>query len=137
MMSLQFAAYYPPGCPPDDAARVTSDVLRCVEHDPPQSDDFVPVYCLSRSLFLGDNICQACGISVTSSIAHLKKAIALIPALRKYKYIAKGTVTPDSGVMKETPSRMNSAHCTWWPYLDVIPHMLFRVVEVIGDGRGN
>src|SRR5260370_39057749 len=60
---MSWPAFFPPDCPPPDAEAVTRQVLRFVDHDPPQAEDFLSLLQSGRSVPQNKR-CEAAGLSV-------------------------------------------------------------------------
>jgi len=123
-----FPDFFPENCPPSDAIEKNINVFRYIENKPPSDDDFKSYYELNPVKHEGR--VEAYGLSVVSNLESAKNSLNLNPGLRrKYKFIAKGTVTPDSGVIKNTPSQKQKYHMTWWLYQGVKPASNFTVCD--------
>ncbi len=73
--------------------------------------------------------CQACGLSVFTNIEHAKRVRRRTKRLRSC-VIGVGTLTPEMGVIKPTPSqRSGKSHCTWWVPTGLRPWTVFQIIK--------
>ena len=117
-------------CPPADAVARAEHVYRFVETDPPTAKDFrTHAAGFSRKAKRDpDKHCQACGVSVTDTLANAR-ALSLLPLFAK-RMVAEGHPTP--GVVKVTPSLGKPGHMTWWIPKGATPWKNFRVLARAG-----
>src|SRR5689334_8667524 len=123
-----FPAGWPTGCPPSDAQEASGTVYRLLKTDQPTCGDFEtwfekgqqPQYPNPTAL------CQACAVSVSSSIEDLRQRMARQPDV--WKHIAVGVLDAGCGVMKPTPCKQDRFHCSWWCFEDVVRHGRFTVI---------
>lgn len=121
--------FFPNNCPPVDAVEAKIDVFRYTKNSPPTEEDFKSHYEMEPEKYLG--VIDAYGLSVISNLESAKNGLNLNPGLRKkFKYIAEGNLTTDCGVIKQTPSRNQKYHMTWWLYKNVEPSMRFKVCKI-------
>jgi hypothetical protein len=123
---------FPPNCPPRKAKKASGEVYRLVGSNPPAAKDFRSWYELYKDKTYNDEAtkCQACGLSVYTQKSDVSSLINRIPGLRKKK-IALGKLTPDLGVMLNTPSFENEqSHHTWWFPVGKEPWTVFQVVDI-------
>ena len=131
MKDQKYPDYFPVGCPPDDALTEEQWLFRFCQGNVPQEDDFVSYYLKNPQKYKG-NI-RAYGLSVLKSKEDCLSAIRKFPWIRQYQSIAKGETNEYKGSWKETPSRQNPAHVTWWVCKDVNPLTFFQTELKIGD----
>ncbi len=121
----EYPEYFPEGCPPEDANTDEQMLYRfCSSENIPREEDFVSYYQRDPLKYKG-NI-PAYGLSVMKSREDCLEAYRKSPYLRKYKSIAKGKTNEKRGSWKETPSRQNPAHVTWWVCNNVKPLAFFQ-----------
>lgn len=124
---MRFPDWYPESCPPDDALPARGKVYRLVCAEGPQADDFVPLWqCRPNHKY--PDMCKACGLSVHRSREDAERLRSVYPTMRD-KTIACGTLTPEMGVTKHTPSRISDSHTSWWVPCGTNPQMLFGLDE--------
>jgi hypothetical protein len=122
---------FPPNCPPRQANEASGEVYRLVDSDPPVDKDFLSLYELypNKRGEDPDTECQRSGLSVHTEKSSASKLIKRIPKF-KNKKIAVGQLTPDLGLILNTPSRKNDSHHTWWVPAGKKPSMVFQVVDI-------
>ena len=123
-----FPSFFPANCPPDDAVENELVVYRYTHNSPPTEDDFKSHYEIDSERY--KDIVDAYSLSVISNLDSAKNGLELNPGLRKkFKYIASGKVTKDSGVIKCTPSKNQKYHMSWWLYKGIKPSKEFTICE--------
>lgn len=128
-LMLKWPDYFPEKCPPSDAESANGRFLRLVRNSPPQPTDFAPWRIENPNGNVSDE-CKACGVSVLRDIADVQRLRKRVPGHRK-KLIAVGTLTPELGLIKHTPSRSAKSHHSWWvpKNADPCPHFKILVEE--------
>ena len=131
----RFPAYFPNGCPPNDATDEEIELFRMCMNSTPTAEDFVSYYLQYPDKYKDDF--RAYGLSVFNSEASCRKAFDKAPKLRaRYKYCAKGMNNPDRGKTLSTPNKKNPHHITWWIYEGIEPHTFFVTCMEGGDDNG-
>lgn len=127
-MPSPWPAHFPAGCPPPSAAPATGTVFRLVRNRPPAASDFVPhILLFPRNSFTGCQ-CEACGLSVFTTLEECRRAEARIPSLRG-REVASADLTAEHGALAATPRAKNPGHFTWWLPTDLPqPETLFSLV---------
>ena len=121
-----FPAYFPEGCPPENATVEEIVLFRLCKTDVPCADDFVTFYQINPERYGG--MIQAYGLSMYPSAEDCDSARRKSPRLRAtHKGIACGQIDADKGRILRTPSKANPAHITWWIYEGIEPHTFFKV----------
>ena len=121
-----FPAYFPEGCPPENATVEEIVLFRLCKTDVPCADDFVTFYQINPERYGG--MIQAYGLSMYPSAEDCDSARRKSPRLRAtHKGIACGQIDADKGRILRTPSKANPAHITWWIYEGREPHTFFKV----------
>lgn len=126
---MQFRDHLPPNCPPLDADLSMMVVYYLVDSDPPTAKDFLSF----RERRPDRNVeswreCQACGLSVFTDSVGAELARQSSRSLRNKK-LAKGSLSKDSGKIKNTPSQnTGDTHHTWWLNRNIDPCSLFKVL---------
>lgn len=119
-----------PGCPPDGAKSADRIYYRGVNNHPPQRDDFLSYLEEGRTWRPGPMAdCNARGISLFETREGVKRLIRRVKGF-KPRYIAKGRLTPEHGVIQLGSSR--TGHTTWWPYREAARESAFSVQEPSG-----
>lgn len=77
---------------------------------------------------VGEKACTRHGLSVFPTYDSCSHQLKLFPRLGPY--VVTATLSARDGKMADTPSHVNPAHQTWWPYLEVVRHELFAVLEL-------
>ncbi len=127
----QYPDFFPAGCPPEDAHTEELLLFRFCSGIVPQEDDFISYFMKKPEKYNG--VIQAYGLSVMRSRKDCLAAFRRFPRMRNYHSIASGMTNDQRGSWKETPSRQNPAHITWWVCKDVKPLTFFTFDEIIGD----
>ena len=131
---MQWPDYFPDDCPPQDAQPATSEVYRLVKRNPPESEAFIPLREKKPNKDFGEKECQACGLSVLRNTEDALRMRRRAPGMKK-RLVAKGTLSPCFGKIKNTPSsRYGRLHHTWWVSTEVQPWSVFRVVQIPQEG---
>ncbi|CAI8817996.1 conserved hypothetical protein [Brevibacillus sp. IT-7CA2] len=105
--------HFPDQCPPIDARCEEMIVYRLTKQKQPGKEDFLSHKMRYPSRDFSPLDCQACGLSVHTDYEDVLKLKNRLPALRKF-HISIGRIFKDSGVVKETPSKNEKSHVTWW-----------------------
>lgn len=74
----------------------------------------------------GFTACKWAGVSLFGDRADAE-ALTKLRGANAGKRIAKGTLTAEMGVMRDTPNRRNKSHVTYWPYESAEPWAAFDV----------
>ena len=131
---MNWPNYYPDRCPPSDAPNADGVVFRLVANVPPKASDFEPIVVEQPHRDYSNCPCQACGVSVhrqrEDSDALLQSLGRRVAAFRG-KRVATGTLNPEVGLLKATPSakKIGKSHHTWWIPRGVDPSPLFVVAN--------
>ncbi len=127
---MQWPDYFPDGCPPQDAQPAAGEVYRLVKKDPPEQEDFKSLREKKPRDDFGEQACQACGLSVFQDDQDVLRVKRRAPGMQK-RLVARGTLTPDFGQIKQTSSKDDGAsHHTWWVPTKVQPLKVFHVVQI-------
>ena len=127
----KYPAYFPEGCPPEDASVDEKVLFRFCKNDEPGEDDFVSYFLDNPKKFKGNMI--AYGLSVLPSREECREAYKKYPYIRKYRSIAEGKTNENRGSWKTTPGRISPEHITWWVCEDINPCTFFVFDSKIGD----
>ena len=128
---MQWPEHYPDSCPPNTAKHASGNVYRFIEkeHQSPQDEDFKSWKELHPERDYEEKECQACGLSIYTSLDEARRVAKLVPRLRKMK-IAEAVLKKDSGKMENTPSNVSKDHFTWWIAKNISkPCSLFKIVS--------
>jgi hypothetical protein len=128
---MSWPAFFPPDCPPPDAEAVTRQVLRFVEHDPPQAEDFISLLQSGRSV-PHDKRCEAAGLSAFTDEADIASQRRRFKGFRR-RSVARGELLAEHGATKPTPRPNFQSHVTWWVGDGVQAETLFVVIVGPGD----
>ena len=107
---------------------VRNALVRLRKHS--RKEDFIPGIEKHPSVYKRrpkDQICQAHGFSVFKDIEDALKVKEEYNSLRGTEP-AVGELTPECGVIKNTPSRKLRSHHTWWPPDGMQIWSLFQIV---------
>ncbi len=133
---MNLRAHLPSDCPPVSTENTSGEVYRFIDmtHSTPLPEDFLSWRELNpdKPCPTGVQECQACGISVFRSIDDVHRAHRRIPAL-KGKKPALGNLTPDLGLIQNTPSNTGKSHHTWWLYKDTSPWAVFQIISISNE----
>ena len=129
---MRFPEYFPKQCPPADSSEASGTFYRTIKGSVPVKKDFLPHWLLKthnqQEWIKQGKACQACGLSVNTNIENLKRKMDILPTLRN-KNIVEGTLAPNMGKVKPSPSLKDPDHHTWWiPTTVKDPSVLFKVV---------
>lgn len=125
---LDFPGYFPEDCPPGDAKNDEVTVFRlCRNHDVVTSEDFITYYEINPEKWKNEIL--AYGLSVLSNQEESEKMLKLPANRKRFKSIAVGTIYPIMGVVKNTPTKSNRYHCTWWICENVKPEINFDIIK--------
>ena len=125
---MEWPHFYPENCPPAEARLASGKVYRLVRRDPPQAEDFKPLFEENPQRFRNEpstKICIACGLSVHTNLQDSER---LRKRVRKFKnrQIAEGELHPTFGMMQHSPSSNFKSHHTWWLPIGAEPWGVFN-----------
>lgn len=122
----------PDDCPPSDAKTAKGDFYRLIkrQHACPCAEDFRSWRedNVGKELPNGMGECQACGLSVLQSLDDVRRLQKRVPAFRR-DVAAIGSLTPDLGRVKHTPTQRENSHHTWWLSREAQPWEFFQLVD--------
>lgn len=128
-MLLNFSPDLPSGCPLPTSLDCGGSVFVLVPALPLEQTQFQSQAERGRAKnAVGDGVCTRHGLSVFPTYESCAHQLKLFPRLGPY--IAKAVLSAQDGKIANTPSTVNPAHQTWWPYLEVTRHKLFSVVAL-------
>lgn len=128
----RFPAWFPPNCPPADAADAEGVVFRFVSRNAVDAEDFLSHY--ERGEAPRAQPCRRCGLSVYRTLESARSKLRDLRGRypdRFATYIAEGTLTPEHGKIKQEGKDRD--HHEWWAYEGVERRLPFRVAESL-DG---
>lgn len=135
MVTYNWPADYPPDCPPGAALPADGIYYYIVKTDPPQIEDFAPLYRRDRERAAGavkNGRATQCETMGLSTYADLDDAVACRIAFPRIgNRIARLTLTPSAGAILPTPRVINGVadtHHTWWHPTDYDPAASATVV---------
>ena len=72
---LEWPDFYPEDCPPGEAEPASGIVYHLVQHDPPQTEDFITYYEDNPKFFESNPhlICKGCGVSVYTDLIDIRR----------------------------------------------------------------
>ncbi len=123
---MEWPEHFPENCPPANSIEAGGTVHRFVRNNPPENNDFRSNRLLHPQQDFGENICQACGLSVYRDKNDLIRKLRRLPAKRKC-HIATGNLNPDTGKILPTPTQGDS-HNTWWVPIGIRAEDYFSVI---------
>ena len=131
-MEQKYPEYFPQGCPPEDAEKGDKELYRFCKGITTEKSDFVSYYINNPEKY--KNKVNSYGLSVFGSIDDCLSAYRKSPYIfGKYRSISKGNTNIERGSYKNTPSKSNLAHITWWVCDGVKPETFFVTVHVMGN----
>jgi len=126
--AFRFSSWFPLNCPPTAAADADGVVFRFVAKDPVDAEDFLSYHELR--LALHSDPCRRCALSVYKSLDVARDQLRDLRKRnpkRAERHIARGTLTPADGRMKQTGKIAD--HYSWWVFDGIVRHRSFQVVE--------
>ncbi|MCT7964001.1 hypothetical protein NG791_25320 [Laspinema sp. D1] len=122
---------FPPNCPPQKVEKASGEVYRLIDSKHPSAKDFRSWYELYPERKYDSQVkeCEAHGLSVFTQKSSIFSLFNRSPRLRKKK-VALGKLTPDLGVMLNTPSKDDKLHHTWWVADGKEPWTVFQVIDI-------
>lgn len=127
-----YPKHFPNECPPSLSEPASGEFYRFIKkaHEIPQPKDFLSwrQENLDRECPAGLSECQACGVSIHSSLDDAKNLSRRIPRFKNMK-IAKGFLNNSLGRIKPTPSKNEESHHTWWIPDDAKPCKVFELID--------
>ena len=126
---MEWSESFPNSCPPDDAECRSTTIYRFLEDKNIKLEDFLTVREKHprRPFPEAEKECRACSLSVFTKKEEVISLQRKVPRWRKPA--AVGAISPDSGVVKHTPSPgTDNSHHSWWVPVDVKPWTLFHEV---------
>ncbi|QSJ17566.1 hypothetical protein JYQ62_01415 [Nostoc sp. UHCC 0702] len=129
---MTYSKHFPDDCPPSQSDSASGEFYRFIHkaHEKPQPKDFLSwrQEFPQKECPVGLSECQACGVSIHSSLDDAKKLSLRIPRFRNMK-IAKGFLKDEMGKIKHTPSRNEKSHHTWWIPEKSEPWKIFELFD--------
>ena len=127
---LEWPDFYPENCPPAGVERASGTVYHLVQHDPPQTEDFITYYEENPKFFESNPhlICKGCGVSVYTDLRDIRRLKKRSKKL-KNRHIAEGKLNPTLGRIQHTPSRRRKSHHTWWVPIGIKSWSVFKVIS--------
>jgi len=127
-----YPKHFPDNCPPSVSDIASGEFYRIINkaHERPLPKDFLSW----RQEFphkecpTGLPECQACGVSIHSSLDDAKNLSRRIPRFKNMK-IAKGILSDGLGRIKHTPSKNEKSHYTWWIPENTEPCKVFELID--------
>jgi hypothetical protein len=117
----------PDHCPPTGASPASGEFLRLVQKglsigDVPGHEDWQLPYLNPKSPSYGrTEECDNHAHSLFADEADIAQAKSFVPAFRK-KRVARVVLTPEMGLVLNTPNPLGQSHHDWWPTpSDLIP----------------
>lgn len=115
------------GCP-DKYLRENADesyYFRITKNNPPTEEDFIPLYVSNENYAKKrkescekkkDNkcLCLMCGLSLFKKKEEAKFMMNRYPRLGRFLF--RGYIKMEYGVLKASPNRDNPSHHTWYPF---------------------
>lgn len=131
---MNYPDHFPDDCPPPSSKFAFGKFYRYIDkkHEKPLQKDFLSYRQSSPDKKPPDGVseCQYCGLSIYSSLTDAKNLSKKIPAFRKRKKLAVGTLSQEFGKIKPTPSNnTGESHHTLWLYEDSKPWEAFHIVD--------
>lgn len=126
---MTWPPFFPDSCPPDESEPAAGIVFRLTATETPSEEDFKSHRELYPTRQYSVPECEACGLSVYRNIEDVRRAIAIVPALRSKK-IAQGELRAEFGRIKHTPknNQYGASHHTWWKPINQAPWSDFVVI---------
>ena len=129
---MQFYDHLPSNCPPSKASQPEGIKVYClVKNWPPSKDDFrsLKEKQPDKSFDNPELDCQSCGLSVYTDKKGIELARQVSRSLRKME-MAEGYLTKNTGKFQNTPSKKTgNTHYTWWPFKEINPCEIFKIVS--------
>ena len=126
----QFPDFFPEGCPPEDSIQENIEVYRMIVGENPNSADFKSFHELGRTASKIPYPFMEYGLSVNKDLNELKKIVKAAPVMKKkFKNIARGVLSNETGVIKHTPTKQQKNHITWWMFKDINACNYFNTVK--------
>ena len=125
MSTVNWPAFFPPGCPPPEAKDAQAEVFRLVSANPPTASDFECWAQRNPKKYMGD--CKASGLSVFTAKADALRLVRRVPGMSG-KLIALASLRQGAGKLMHTPSSGASSHHTWWTPAGFDHAAAFKVV---------
>lgn len=110
---MHWPEHFPQECPPDEAMPANCEVYRLTDKQQPKEKDFRAYFVLKPEQEW-HNLCQACGLSVYTNIEDVLRLKRRVPGARP-KWVAKGVLNDEEGVILNTPNKETSHHSWWTP----------------------
>ncbi|MEH2295074.1 hypothetical protein [Nostoc sp.] len=130
---MTYSKHFPDDCPPSQCDIASGEFYRFIKnaHEKPQPKDFLSwrQEFPDKECPTGLSECQACGVSIHSSLDDAKNLSLRIPKLKKMK-VTKGFLKDELGRIKHTPSKNEKSHHTWWITEESEPWNFFEIIVV-------
>ncbi|MDF5716905.1 MAG: hypothetical protein PUP93_24315 [Rhizonema sp. NSF051] len=130
---MTYSKHFPDNCPPSESDIASGEFYRFIKkaYERPHSKHFLSwrQEFPDKECPTGLSECQACGVSIHSSLDDAKSLSLRIPRFRNMK-VAKGILSDGLGRIKHTASRHEKSHHTWWIPEDSEPWKFFEIIGV-------
>jgi hypothetical protein len=131
-----YSKHFPDDCPPSQSDIASGEFYRFINkaHETPQPQDFLSWRQENPNKECPTSIseCQACGLSIHSSLDDAKNLSLRISRFKKMK-IAKGSLSKELGRIQHTPSKNEKSHHTWWIPENTEPYNVFELIDLKQD----
>ena len=138
MIAYRWPAEFPPDCPPAAALPADGIYYYIVKTDPPQIEDFTPLYHRDRERAVSAaqngraTQCETMGLSTFVDPDDAVAYRSIFPKIGDR--IARLTLTPVAGMILPTPRVINGiedTHHTWWHPTDYAPNADATVIPYL------
>lgn len=127
-----YSKHFPDNCPPSLSDIASGEFYRFIKkaHQRPHPTDFLSWRQENSNKECPTSIseCQACGVSIHSSLDDAKNLSLRIPRFKNMK-IAKGSLSEELGRIQHTPSKNEKSHHTWWIPENTEPCKVFELID--------
>jgi hypothetical protein len=114
-----YPAGWPGCCPPKDAIEVEAEMYRAVEGNPPGHTDFQNA--VEANKFRNSDPCARLALSLNATLDGVRHSFKLFPWRAGWQIATIG-LRPHHGRVKNSPSKAQPDHVSWWPYAGVTRH---------------
>ncbi|MBF0548935.1 MAG: hypothetical protein HQK60_00225 [Deltaproteobacteria bacterium] len=120
---LRFPDDWPANCPPADAVDANITAYGHSKENPPGEHDIETFHEMNVPVKPGQDLCQRCGLSVSTTVEDAVEIRRLFP--RRKRYIIVADLKPEHGKIKMTEGPVPS-HATFWKYSHLTFQEIFR-----------
>lgn len=125
-----FRDHLPENCPPEDAVPADGVFYRLIAKESLDARAFLSKHELLEKPAVPCSACEWGGVSLQRKQSEAEYLSKKGRGRLRGAQVARGVLTPQHGVTKQTPRSPSSTHTTYWPFADAEPWLVFEIVSI-------